>query len=217
MDLESDCKEKLASFRIKELKDVLTRLGISKQGRKQDLVDKILSSLSEEEVSTARGSAKKNGTGRNGVAKIIDEVYRKMTHAESADLERSSLKPEEAIENTINTYMNICCPCGNSVPTESMIQCVDPTCRVQQHIGCVIISEKPMEIPPIPSLFYCATCRIKRADPNRADPSCADASPLFLGCDSFWVTVKHLLPPKKLFASSIPTDGLPSEMEESHA
>ncbi|XP_050250187.1 E3 SUMO-protein ligase SIZ1-like isoform X1 [Quercus robur] len=188
MDLESDCKEKLASFRIKELKDVLTRLGISKQGRKQDLVDKILCSLSEEEVSTARGSAKKNGTGRNGVAKIIDEVYRKMTHAESADLERSSLKPEEAIENSINTYMNICCPCGNSVPTESMIQCVDPTCRVQQHIGCVIISEKPMEIPPIPSLFYCATCRIKRADP-------------------FWVTVKHLLPPKKLFASSIPTDG----------
>ena len=47
---------------------------------------------------------------------------RKMTHAESADLERSSLKPEEAVENSINTYVNICCPCGSSVPTESMIQ-----------------------------------------------------------------------------------------------
>ncbi|KAK4578885.1 hypothetical protein RGQ29_028808 [Quercus rubra] len=189
MDLESDCKEKLASFRIRELKDVLTQLGISKQGRKQDLVDRILSYLSEEEVSTTRGSAKKTGIGKNGVAKIIDEAYRKMTHAESADLERSSLKPEEAVENSINTYVNICCPCGSSVPTESMIQCVDPTCQVQQHTGCVIISEKPMEeIPPIPSLFYCETCRIKRADP-------------------FLVTVKHLLPPVKLFALSIPTDG----------
>ncbi|KAL7259353.1 hypothetical protein ACSBR1_005283 [Camellia fascicularis] len=39
---------KLAKFRIKELKDVLNQLGLSKQGKKQDLVDRILSILSDE-------------------------------------------------------------------------------------------------------------------------------------------------------------------------
>lgn len=49
MDLVSSCKEKLSHFRLKELKDVLTQLGLSKQGKKQDLVDRILSILSDEE------------------------------------------------------------------------------------------------------------------------------------------------------------------------
>lgn len=196
MDLVSDCKEKLASFRIRELKDVLTQLGLSKQGRKQDLMDRILSLLSDEEVSPTRGSAKKNCIEKNEVGKIIDEAYRKMKNTETADLtitgrgslERSNLKPEEEVETSIYSDMKICCPCGSSLPTESMIQCVDPTCRVQQHIACVI-TERPVEgIPPVPSLFYCETCRIERADP-------------------FLVTVIHLVPPVKLSASSIPTDG----------
>ena len=42
MDLVVGCKEKLSHFRIKELKDVLSQLGLSKQGKKkQDLVDRI--------------------------------------------------------------------------------------------------------------------------------------------------------------------------------
>lgn len=46
------------------------------------------------------------------------------------------------------------------------VQCADPRCLVQQHISCVIISEKPMEeIPLLPPPFFCETCRIKRADP----------------------------------------------------
>ncbi|CAJ1956004.1 unnamed protein product [Sphenostylis stenocarpa] len=49
MDLVASCKEKLQYFRIKELKDVLTQLGLSKQGKKQDLVDRILSILSEDQ------------------------------------------------------------------------------------------------------------------------------------------------------------------------
>ena len=49
MDLVASCKEKLAYFRIKELKDVLTQLGLSKQGKKQDLVDRILALLSDEQ------------------------------------------------------------------------------------------------------------------------------------------------------------------------
>ncbi|XP_062156490.1 E3 SUMO-protein ligase SIZ1-like isoform X2 [Alnus glutinosa] len=122
---------------------------------------------------------------------------RKIRNMELADLaakgqsglDISSHKPEEEFEKSINLDVKICCPCGSSLPTESMIQCVDPGCHVQQHIGCVIIPDKTMEgIPPVPPLFYCEICRIKRADP-------------------FWVTVRNLLSPVKLVASSIPTDG----------
>nr|GMD65359.1 E3 SUMO-protein ligase SIZ1-like isoform X1 [Ipomoea batatas]GMD69427.1 E3 SUMO-protein ligase SIZ1-like isoform X1 [Ipomoea batatas]GMD73534.1 E3 SUMO-protein ligase SIZ1-like isoform X1 [Ipomoea batatas] len=35
MDLLGSCKDKLTYFRLKELKDVLTQLGVSKQGKKQ--------------------------------------------------------------------------------------------------------------------------------------------------------------------------------------
>ncbi|KAF5467150.1 hypothetical protein F2P56_017007 [Juglans regia] len=160
-----------------------------------DLVDRILLVLSDEEVSTARGSAKKNIIGKNGAVKIIADAYRKIQNMESADLptkgqialETISLKPEGEFENSINSDVKICCPCGSSLPTESMIQCVDPSCQVQQHIGCVIVPERPLEgSPPVP-LFYCEMCRIKRADP-------------------FWVTVVHILSPVKLVASTIPTD-----------
>ncbi|KAI8563869.1 hypothetical protein RHMOL_Rhmol03G0142500 [Rhododendron molle] len=41
-----------------------------------------------------------------------------------------------------------------------------PECLVFQHICCVIIQEEYSEgIPPIPALFYCEICRIRRADP----------------------------------------------------
>jgi hypothetical protein len=53
-----------------------------------------------------------------------------MKNTETADLtitgrgslERSNLKPEEEVETSIYSDMKICCPCGSSLPTESMIQ-----------------------------------------------------------------------------------------------
>ncbi|XP_043811984.1 E3 SUMO-protein ligase SIZ1 isoform X3 [Manihot esculenta] len=81
------------------------------------------------------------------------------------------------------------CPCGSSLETESMIKCEDPRCRVWQHIGCVIIPEKPIEGNlQVPDLFYCEICRLCRADP-------------------FWVTVAHPLYPVKLATTNIPADG----------
>lgn len=45
-------------------------------------------------------------------------------------------------------------------------QCEDPRCHVWQHMGCVIIPDKPLEgNPPVPELFYCELCRLSRADP----------------------------------------------------
>jgi hypothetical protein len=74
MDLEANCKEKLSYFRIKELKDVLTQLGLSKQGKKQELVDRILTLLSDEQA--ARLLSKKNTVAKEAVAKLVDDTYR---------------------------------------------------------------------------------------------------------------------------------------------
>lgn len=59
-----------------------------------------------------------------------------------------------------------------------------------QHVGCVIIPEKPTDgVPPAPpEIFFCEICRLRRADP-------------------FWTTVAHPLYPVKLTTTNVPTDG----------
>ncbi|ONI23945.1 hypothetical protein PRUPE_2G216700 [Prunus persica] len=197
MDLVAHCKGKLASFRIKELKDVLTQLGLPKQGRKQDLVERILALVSGEETSNTRHLSKEKFIEKKEVAEIINEAYRKMQivpSTDSASKEQSgsdtcSVKPKKEVKNFSDTNAKICCPCGSSLSTEAMIQCVDPRCQVQQHIHCVIIPEKTTDCNlPVRPLFFCEMCRLKRADP-------------------FWVNEVDLLSPVKLVASNIPIDG----------
>ncbi|XP_008789064.3 E3 SUMO-protein ligase SIZ1 [Phoenix dactylifera] len=198
MDLVPSCRDKLAYFRIKELKDVLTQLGLAKQGKKQDLVDRILALLSDEQVSRSQCWGKKNSIGKDRVAKIIDDTYRKMQVHGATDLASKShsgsdfnhMKPKEEMDDSYQLDMNVRCLCGSSLITESMIKCEDLRCQVWQHIGCVIIPEKPMEgvSPELPPHFYCEQCRINRADP-------------------FWVTIRHPLPPVKLTSSGITAEG----------
>lgn len=197
MDLVSNCKDKLAYFRIKELKDVLSQLGLAKQGKKQDLMDRILSVLSEEQVPS-HGLVKKVSYGKDKIAKIVDDTYRKMQGSGANDLAsknqcisdvKTANLPEEP-DDSCHLDMKIRCFCGGSLITESMIQCEDSRCKVWQHIGCVLISEKPLEgiMPEIPSSFYCELCRLNRADP-------------------FWLTVAHPLLPVKLISPASAPDG----------
>ncbi|GFQ02070.1 e3 sumo-protein ligase siz1 [Phtheirospermum japonicum] len=195
MDLVASCKDKLTYFRIKELKDVLTQLGLSKQGKKQDLVDRILAILSDERVSGMW--PKKNAVGKEGVAKLVDDTYRKMQVSGAADLasksqaisDSPSIKLKEETEDSYQME-KIRCLCGSTLPTDSMIKCEDPRCNVWQHIACVLIPEKPMEgvLPNPPNIFYCEICRLSRADP-------------------FLVTVAHPLNPVKLNITNVPADG----------
>ncbi|KAJ9178158.1 hypothetical protein P3X46_010067 [Hevea brasiliensis] len=195
MDLVASCKDKLAYFRIKELKDVLTQLGLSKQGKKQDLVDRIIAILSDEQVP--KTSAKKSAVGKEEVAKLVDDIYRKMQVSGATDLASKGqgvLDSGKAIikgdmDDSFQLDTKVRCPCGSSLETESMIKCEDARCRVWQHIGCVIIPEKHMEgNPQVPDLFYCEICRLSRADP-------------------FLVAVEHPLYPAQLATTNIPTDG----------
>lgn len=189
----ANCKEKLTYFRIKELKDILTQLQLSKQGKKQDLVDRILAVLSDE-----RGTwAKKNAIGKEGVAKLVDDTYRKMQVSGSAELasksqavsDSTNVKLKEEAEDSYQME-KIRCLCVSTLPTDSMIKCEDPRCNIWQHMACVLISEKSMEgvLPNPPDTFYCEICRLNRADP-------------------FWVTISHPLYPVKLNITNVPTDG----------
>nr|XP_043629181.1 E3 SUMO-protein ligase SIZ1 isoform X2 [Erigeron canadensis] len=196
MDLVTSCKEKLPHFRIKELKGILTQLGLSKQGKKQDLVDRILAIISDDRVSGMW--AKKNAIRKEEAAKLVDDIYRKLQVPGATDLASKSqcvskvtinTTFKEEVEDTCQTE-KVRCPCGSSSKADSMIKCEDTKCNVWQHIGCVIIPEKPMDgiLPAPPPTFYCELCRLGRADP-------------------FWVTMGHPLYPVKLTIASVPTDG----------
>ncbi|XP_020518728.1 E3 SUMO-protein ligase SIZ1 isoform X2 [Amborella trichopoda] len=212
MDLLSRSKDKLSYFRIKELKDVLTQLGLAKQGKKQELVDRILGMLSDEQGSRSQGWGKKPSIGKEAIAKIIDDTYRKMQGHGAVDLASKGqngtslhvVKPKEEEDDGTPLNMNIRCPCGSSLVTDSMIKeckrkqpglpsfakCQDSKCHIWQHLGCVIIPEKPEEgmQPEVPAQFYCELCRINRADP-------------------FWVTMGHPLYPVRLIIANPSTDG----------
>ncbi|XP_010922534.1 E3 SUMO-protein ligase SIZ1 isoform X2 [Elaeis guineensis] len=197
MDLVASCRDKLAYFRIKELKDVLTQLGLAKQGKKQELADRILALLSDEPVSKSHGWATKISVGKEQVAKIIDDTYRKMRAPGAADLaprnqsgSANNVKPKKEVNDYSKLEMKVHCPCGSSLFMESMIKCEESRCQVWQHLNCVIIPENPMEgaLPEIPPHFYCEICRINKADP-------------------FWWTIAHPLHPVKLAPSGVADDG----------
>ncbi|KAI3826514.1 hypothetical protein L1987_00562 [Smallanthus sonchifolius] len=196
MDLVASCKEKLAHFRIRELKGILTQLNLSKQGKKQDLIDRILAILSDERVSGIW--SKKNAVGKEEVAKLVDDIYRKLQDSGATELtskvrglsdSNNNTKHKEEVE-VPHQVEKVRCPCGSSLKADSTIKCEDPRCNVWQHIACVIIPEKSMEgiLPVPPPIFYCELCRLTRADP-------------------FLVTVGHPLFPVKLVIANASTDG----------
>ncbi|MCO5555508.1 hypothetical protein L7F22_009053 [Adiantum nelumboides] len=172
--LSSACLEKLETFRIKELKDVLTRIGAAKQGKRQVLIDKVMAIVSTPERQPAglKGSRPESSTkynlSREEVAKIIDDVYRKMRGSSALDLAtagdilaglRTSNQSSKRGENVTR------CPCGSKMTSESLIQCDDSKCMVWQHLNCVLIPEKEGLKAEHPPQFYCELCRIQFGDP----------------------------------------------------
>ncbi|KAG0519624.1 hypothetical protein BDA96_08G002700 [Sorghum bicolor] len=182
------CKNNLSHFRIKELKDVLDQLGLSKQGKKQDLVDRVMAVLISQQDEETNGLPK-----AKMVLKIVEDTFRKMqeaTNTVTPSRSHGSVKPKKKPESA--QAVKVRCPCGDSKPNDSMIKCIDPQCNMWQHVGCVIIpdAEKSADniSPELPSCFYCEVCRLSRADP-------------------FWVTMHHLLLPVLIGPSTVAADG----------
>ncbi|XP_024310394.1 E3 SUMO-protein ligase SIZ2 [Brachypodium distachyon] len=193
------CKEKLKQFRLNELKDVLFELGLPKQGKKQELVEKITALLYDQhdQVSQSYGLGKKP-VAENEVLKIVEETFRKMHDPVNALSVSGSqiepghgVKPKKKPDDSTQLAVMVRCPCRNSMATGSMIKCDNPQCNVWQHVDCVIIPKEPGDsVPPeLPSSFYCDMCRISRADP-------------------FWVTINHPLLPAAITPSIAALDGL---------
>ncbi|KAL8217207.1 hypothetical protein R6Q57_024044 [Mikania cordata] len=189
--------EKLTHFRLKDLKEILTQLGLSKQGTKKDLADRILAVISDGRVSGVW--AKRNAVKKEEVAKLVDNSYRKLQVPGAIGLASKSqnvsnvtfdTKFKEEVEDKGFNIEKIRCLCGSTLHADSMIKCVDKKCNVRQHVSCVIIPETPLEgiKPTPPTTFYCELCRLAHADP-------------------FWLTVGHPLSPVKLSIASVPTDG----------
>lgn len=190
------CKDNLKLFRIKELKDVLQQLGLSRQGKKQELVEKILAILSDQQDQVPNLNGKQM-VGKEKVLKIVDDTFRKLHEpANSVAAPKNqvdpghSVKTKKKLNESAKVEVKVRCPCGNSMANGPMIKCDDPQCNVWQHVGCAIISEKSADnVPPeLPSSFYCDICRINRADP-------------------FWVTINHPLLPTAIVPSKIASDG----------
>ncbi|XP_024364528.1 E3 SUMO-protein ligase SIZ1 isoform X2 [Physcomitrium patens] len=168
-DVASRCQSQLGSFRIRELKDVLARLGLPKQGKKQILIDKIMDLINPaEKESLAKGSksSKKAISGDEAIA-IVDEQYRKLrsigtdlSRHKSAKSASSSGYPSPGLDESR-------CPCGSSVEAGRMIQCDSHGCRIWQHRSCVDFPKKPKDGVPVetPPNFYCELCRISQGDP----------------------------------------------------
>ncbi|KAI7738792.1 hypothetical protein M8C21_021089 [Ambrosia artemisiifolia] len=76
----------MACFRLHELKDVLSQLGLPKTGKKQDLTERILTLLSDAEASGTHGhgSRKSKYIPKEDVAKTIDDIYRQMDMSTSS-------------------------------------------------------------------------------------------------------------------------------------
>ncbi|XP_047091381.1 E3 SUMO-protein ligase SIZ2-like [Lolium rigidum] len=195
----ASCKGMLKNFRLKELKDVLSKLGLPKHGKKQDLVDKILAILSDQQDQASRIDVlpKKMMLGKETVLKIIEDTFRKMREPATAvsasgnQIELGlAVKPVSKSDGSAQLDVKVRCLCGNSMATGSMVKCDHPRCNVWQHVDCVIIPEKTAYGAPqeIPSIFYCEMCRVSRADP-------------------FWVTISHPLLPVLLPPSNIAADG----------
>ncbi|KAL6905787.1 hypothetical protein ACP4OV_003388 [Aristida adscensionis] len=174
-------KEKVSHFRIKELKSVLHQLRLPKQGKKQELADKVIAALLDNQYEASKVCS------FSPVVNIIEDTFRQMqdptntaavsgSHIDSGH----SVKPKKK-------------PCGSDQLGMKYFglaakPCIDPECNVWQHVSCVIIPEKPGEsIPPeLSSCFYCEMCRISRADP-------------------FWITINHPLLP--ILLAPIAPDG----------
>lgn len=177
-ELASRCKEKLLTFRLKELKDVLSRVRLARHGKKQVLIERIMALLSPPDQQGYKcngGGLKKHTVDMEEVAKIIDDIFRKMQGSGAPDLAskaRNVQKSQAIVHNEKYDEPSLPetrtrCPCGSSIDDGTMIQCDDNKCGVWQHLSCVVIPEKAGEEvqTEIPSIFYCEVCRINRADP----------------------------------------------------
>uniref|UniRef100_A0A453GYN0 Zinc finger PHD-type domain-containing protein n=1 Tax=Aegilops tauschii subsp. strangulata TaxID=200361 RepID=A0A453GYN0_AEGTS len=142
----------------------------------QDLVDRILALLSDDQAQWHLGRGRKNAPSKEAVVKIVNDIYRKMQVHGPPDLVVSPAPAQNQLPVTTDFSRIIKakkeqlgpdsgCLCGQSFVLGNVVKCDD--CQVQQHMDCVLIPEKPAVgvRPEAPEHYFCQLCRLIRADP----------------------------------------------------
>ncbi|XP_057454400.1 E3 SUMO-protein ligase SIZ1-like isoform X2 [Lotus japonicus] len=221
MDLVSSCKEKLNYFRVKELKDVLTQLGLSKQGKKQDLVERILSVLSDEQV--AKTWAKKNAVGKEQVVKLVDDTYRQLQVSGVSDLASKGQGASDCSNVKMKGQGTSDCSnvkikgqgasdCSNVKIKDEIDDSYQPDTKIRCLCGSSLESETLIKCEDARChVSQHINCVIIPDKPTEGIPRVLDkfyCEICRLGrADPFWHSVVHPLFPVKLTTTHIPTDG----------
>ncbi|KAK3245699.1 hypothetical protein CYMTET_44750 [Cymbomonas tetramitiformis] len=138
--IEASLKSYVQAFRLKELKDCLGRLSLSRQGRKQDLVLRMLSIFQEAHVA---GSSKLRPSAINPThaARIVEDVYFEMMGTPRQALASGACAPlpshaasasaASAQHGAADASGAVRCICGDNRDLGTMVMCeVSRTLRV---------------------------------------------------------------------------------------
>jgi hypothetical protein len=147
----------LSQLRLKELKEVLARLGLPRVGAKAVLLDRISKAL---ESASSDGEAwdsfpiaamgRSRHVSKEAVESAVEAVWQGWNQggSEKATPEKKDARPKGVVR----------CLCNTLVAQGAMVQCAD--CKVWQHNKCVGLGEGDL----VPE-FRCEACRLAKGDP----------------------------------------------------
>eukprot|EP00240_Pyramimonas_obovata_P012442 CAMPEP_0118939914 /NCGR_PEP_ID=MMETSP1169-20130426/30171_1 /TAXON_ID=36882 /ORGANISM="Pyramimonas obovata, Strain CCMP722" /LENGTH=143 /DNA_ID=CAMNT_0006884285 /DNA_START=455 /DNA_END=883 /DNA_ORIENTATION=+ len=134
----------IQSFRIKELKDVLGRLGLPRAGKKQDLTERLLIVFNE--IPSRGANRLSHPINISKAARIVEEVYQStraggyrdeyklVADAGQQSPAQTSYSGAGSSASRAPTYPMsnhngaIRCPCKDNRDSGLMIQCESPSC-----------------------------------------------------------------------------------------
>uniref|UniRef100_A0A6N2L6L0 SP-RING-type domain-containing protein n=1 Tax=Salix viminalis TaxID=40686 RepID=A0A6N2L6L0_SALVM len=235
MDLLTSCKDKLAYFRIKELKDVLTLLGLSKQGKKQNNRAYLLSHGSQDHPSpfchfdgfVLRSLfLRKNDFFIN--SDLVDRILAILSDGQVSKIwaKKSAIGKEEAAKLVDDTYRKMqvsgatdlaskgqgTSNCGNSKFNVEIDEPFHSDTKVRCPCGTSLETELMIKCEDCKChVWQHIGCIIIPEEAMEGTPQVPDVFYCEIcrlsRADPFWVTVAHPLYPVKLAATNVPTDG----------
>lgn len=150
---------RLPQLRLKELKEVLARLGLPRVGAKAVLLDRIAKAL---EAPHSDGEAwdsfpiaamgRSRHVSKEAVERAVDDVWQAWHRGGGART------PEKREPRAPKREGVVRCVCHTLVAQGAMVQCCD--CRVWQHNKCVALDDGAAL-----GEFRCEACRLAKGDP----------------------------------------------------
>jgi len=135
----------IGQLKVKELKDLLAQIGLTKGGRKDALVNRLAARL--------RSSAP---LAPGAMALLQDPAYQRLAAALHAlpGAASAGYGTGQRLGSAPQAVPRASCPCGNPYQGTSTVRCA--ACGAQHHAGCVGSSSPD---------YLCELCRLEEVDP----------------------------------------------------